>query len=337
MAEPNLPTKSQSYIDEALFPPSDDKKKKTKKKKPTAKKGKAASKLDKPKNNPIADFFKLFTDRGPRTKNVSNVETTEPPAINRGPRSNSSDNKISSTEFLAGMDNSFVGEGGSPKLNFSDPPKSIKPLTDPADFMRKNILAKKTALEKYKDIGNLIKDEAAGAREVTEEMRDRFNKAKESYNRNKLTREEKAFDQQERMKREKTPTLFNYTSKDLREMDNPPIEIDDKGEIKRRPFNPAEKLIRQREERLKKIREYKKAVRERNKFDPDKKDSRGKTRQQRYDDLFGGRPFGQGTILSQYSGDSNLKKRMNDKIKENERRREEEAKKNRNLNKDRND
>ena len=60
MAEPNLP-ESESDADDGLFPPSDNKKKKTKKKKPTAKKGKAVSKLDKPKNNTIANFFKLFT------------------------------------------------------------------------------------------------------------------------------------------------------------------------------------------------------------------------------------------------------------------------------------
>ena len=247
-----------SKLEFALFPSDDDKKKKVKKKKPTVKKGKAVSKLDKPKTNSIK--------RGPRTEKVSNVETTE----------------SSSTKFLAG--------------------KSIR--------------------KEFAD---------SGAEKVTEEMRDRFNKAKESYNRNKLTREEKAFDQQERMKREETPTLFNYTSKDLREMENPPIEFDDKGGIKKRPFNPAEKLIRQREERLKKIREYKKAVRERNKFDPAKKDSEGKTRQQRYDDQFGGQPFGRGTILSQYSGESNLDRRMKEKIDRNELEKKARAKKIENI------
>tara|TARA_R100001463_G_scaffold14655_2_gene38437 strand:+ start:4396 stop:5343 length:948 start_codon:yes stop_codon:yes gene_type:complete len=295
-----------SKLEFALFPSDDDKKKKVKKKKPTVKKGKAVSKLDKPKTNSIK--------RGPRPENVSDKETPE----------------VTSTKFLAGMEDSLVGEGGSAKLNLSNPPK---PLTNPVDFMSKNVSAKKEALEKYRGIGKSIRKEFAdsGAEKVTEEMRDRFNKAKESYNRNKLTREEKAFDQQERMKREETPTLFNYTSKDLREMENPPIEFDDKGGIKKRPFNPAEKLIRQREERLKKIREYKKAVRERNKFDPAKKDSEGKTRQQRYDDQFGGQPFGRGTILSQYSGESNLDRRMKEKIDRNELEKKARAKKIENI------
>lgn len=315
MAEPDLPQDfdyAEESADNTLFLSDDDKKKKAKKKKPTVKKGKAASKLDKPKNAPI--------NRGPRTKNVSNVETTEPPTINRGPRSNSSDNKVSSTKFLAGMKNAPVGEGGSPKLNFSAPLKSIKPLATPESFMSKNVLAKKDALTKAMDEGNEVKDKAAEAGwKVTEVMRDRFNKAKESYNRNKLTRDEKVFDEQERRKKERVPTFFDYTPEELSTIKEKATAIK-AGERNAKKLTLSEKLIKQREDRLQKIREYKEDVRKRKvrSRDPMEKDSEGKTRQQRYDDQFGGQPFGKGTILSQYSGKSNLDRRMEERIKRNE-------------------
>ena len=156
MAEPVLPQEFESDdANNALFLSDDDKKNKVKKKKPTVKKGKAASKLDKPKNNTI--------NRGPRTENVSNKETPE----------------STSTKFLEGMKGAPVGEGGSPKLNFSAPSKSIKPLATLESFMRKNVLAKKEALEKYRGIGKSIRKEFAdsGEEKVNDEMRDRFNKA----------------------------------------------------------------------------------------------------------------------------------------------------------------
>lgn len=50
------------------------------------------------------------------------------------------------------------------------------------------------------------------------------------------------------------------------------------------------------------------------------------TRQERYDQQFGGRPFGEGTVLSQYSSKSGMQSRIQDRIEKNIARRAKEEK-----------
>ena len=49
------------------------------------------------------------------------------------------------------------------------------------------------------------------------------------------------------------------------------------------------------------------------------------TRQERYDQQFGGRPFGEGTVLSRYSSKSGMQSRIQDRIEKNIARRAKEA------------
>lgn len=95
--------------------------------------------------------------------------------------------------------------------------------------------------------------------------------------------------------------------------------------------NPNLKIFR---DRLQSMREKRKTAAQ-NRYEEQIKarDKRGgilkpdpEGRQKRYDQQFGGKPFGQGTVLSQYSGESQMRSRIQDRIEKNIARRAKEEK-----------